>query len=286
MNIAFIKNINRYCKPLLAACLLFAAHAPLSAAEGPTFLGLSRSQGKTIVNDTSYSSVDLLSFPVIELDLLPFLNFQAHYFDKGHGCAANLGGGLRYAATTSGIIYGANTYYDYRQAHGKSFSQLGLGLEALGDRFNFRLNGYLPVGKQTKLVSSCFFNGYIGNYFYGENHFLKSRGGADFEAEAWLKKTSWGGVRLGLGTYYFKGTKCGHKILGTSYRATADVTDYFRIGLLGSHDGVFGTRFEAQLTVILPLGGDGTFSQQGLFQSVQRNPFILLQKRSCAFANF
>ena len=76
----------------------------------------------------------------------PFLDARGHIFDNGKW-AANAGVGLR--ALWGNRAYGINTYYDYRNTGRFNSNQIGAGLETLGELFDFRINGYLPVGAKT-----------------------------------------------------------------------------------------------------------------------------------------
>ena len=57
----------------------------------------------------------------------PFLDLRGHVFNNGK-FAANAGLGLRYLSESR--VWGVNSYYDYRQASHRNFSQYGLGLES------------------------------------------------------------------------------------------------------------------------------------------------------------
>ena len=46
-------------------------------------------------------------------------------------------------------VWGINGYYDYRNTNHQHYNQVSLGLESLGRIWDFRINGYLPVGNKT-----------------------------------------------------------------------------------------------------------------------------------------
>ena len=54
--------------------------------------------------------------------------------------------------------FGGYIGYDKRDTGDSTFHQIGLGLESLGEIWDFRLNGYLPVGDTRQVVASSTFD--------------------------------------------------------------------------------------------------------------------------------
>ncbi|HHP7243361.1 MAG TPA: hypothetical protein ACFE0H_01610, partial [Elainellaceae cyanobacterium] len=88
----------------------------------------------------------------------------------------NVGGtllfGHRAYSEASDRIWGGYTSLDNRRAEHSDFYQLGLGLESLGEVWDFRLNGYIPLGDTRQLVEDRSFDtgfdlssGFEGNLF-------------------------------------------------------------------------------------------------------------------------
>jgi hypothetical protein len=72
--------------------------------------------------------------------LLPFLDARGHVFNNGKW-AANAGAGLR--ALWKNRAYGYNTFTTTIEVRDASTRiKLGVGLETLGELFDFRINGY------------------------------------------------------------------------------------------------------------------------------------------------
>lgn len=67
----------------------------------------------------------------------PIFDGRAHVFNNGQP-AVNAGVGARYL--TSSWVYGVNTYYDYRKTTHDHYNQCALGLEAMSERWDLRLN--------------------------------------------------------------------------------------------------------------------------------------------------
>ena len=66
--------------------------------------------------------------------------------------AANIGLGTRILRSH---IHTLGAYYDYRQTKNYHYNQISLNYENLGKRFDWRANGYLPVGAFMLQIWSC-----------------------------------------------------------------------------------------------------------------------------------
>ncbi len=249
------------------------------------FLSIRRNQGRSIGNNASYTTLEALSFPVHSQTLWPFLDLRAHHFDKSDKYAANAGIGFRIAPKCTDQIFGINAYYDFRHVRHAHFNQVGLGLEMLGCIWNFRLNGYLPVGQKRFLASSCFFDGYTGGFFLLHEKFIDSLKGCNFEMEALVSDFCWAELYLSMGGYYYKGNKCQGNIYGTEYRLTAKRCDRYALSVVATHDCVFKTRVEVQLTWTIPLNCRW-LEKAALFQPVRRHELIIVDKRHRWTRNF
>lgn len=258
------------------------------------FLTLRRNEGESIGSKTCYTTVEAFSFPCHYQNIRPFLDFRAHYFDTLDDYAGNIGLGLRIESKDIGQIFGVNAYYDHRRTHHASFNQVGLGLEILGRCWNFRLNGYLPIGKTSVLDSCCFYNKYIGDFFYLQKSFTSSLRGIDFEIESLVAEMCWGEIYLAIGSYYYNGKGCQKNVYGSEYRVSTDFCKYFNFSIISTYDNVFKTRVQAQLSVTIPFffaeekkGGSGRFENDArVFKPVQREEIIILKKRKQFIWNF
>ncbi len=76
---------------------------------------------------------------------LAFLNI----FGLGDSLGATEGNiGLGYRQLQNECIYGAYIFYDVRKsAHNNMYNQITFGIEHLRDKFEVRLNGYVPIGR-------------------------------------------------------------------------------------------------------------------------------------------
>lgn len=219
------------------------------------FLSLRRNQGRSIGHVDSYSTVEFEGYHFINRNLVGFADLRAHYLDEGR-FAANLGTGVRYKPCWCDQVIGINGYYDWRNIKHTSFKQVGLGLELLNCTWNFRLNGYLPIGKKERLRRFCLFDEYEGGYFILRKDFLRSRGGIDFNAEILLGRFCCTDVYMGLGAYYYKGYRCQKDIYGAEYRLSGTFCKCYALDLIATNDCSFGTKVMAQLTITIPINSE------------------------------
>ena len=254
-------------------------------------VSLRRNQGQSLANRSSYTTLDGYAFPkCIGTQfgtIWPFINLRGHYIDRGERGAANVGVGCRIAPTCTDFVFGINTYYDYRNYRGANLNQWGVGLEMLGCCWSFRLNGYWPLKESIK-NSSCFFDGYSGNYFIKRTGYITPLKGLDFEVEALVAKMCWGNIYLALGSYYYDGNKCNKSIVGGDCRLTAQFCNYFSFDINATHDRHFKTRVMAQLMVTIPLCGqiNNCCCCNPVFRPVYRQELIVLEKRNKWVWNF
>lgn len=165
-------------------------------------------------------------------------------------------------------IYGGYLGYDHRNTGESAFHQLGLGLESLGEIWDFRINGYLPLGDTRREIdrtvvgssvqqSGAF--GFRGNFLEAaarsqrlENRTFESALAAvDVEAGARIAKLNdqGGDVRAYGGVYYLSGQGT-ESTLGFRFRVASRPLDNLALGFGVQHDGIFGTQvlFNAQLS--------------------------------------
>ncbi len=84
---------------------------------------------------------------------LVFGNLRAR-LDNQNSYEGNLGAGIR-RMLDQGWNLGAYGYWDHRRSGtGRFFDQLTLGAEALGRDWDFRANGYLPVGTRARYLGT------------------------------------------------------------------------------------------------------------------------------------
>lgn len=145
----------------VGACCLLLGSAPLECALEIPLLGcwesmgpasncieVSHTEGKGLGYSQGYTSLDLfLAQPIYEGQLIPFVDLRGHVFNNGR-FATNAGLGFRWLNASCRQMWGVNFFYDSLLTHRQPYHQVSLGLEALGETWDVRINGYLPVGRK------------------------------------------------------------------------------------------------------------------------------------------
>lgn len=178
----------------------------------------------------------------------------------------NLRVGYRRYLPSSNRILGGYLGYDNRSTGSANFSQLGLGFETLGDVWDLRVNGYLPVGSSRQqtgrsaspwtttgsgLVSQGLqFQGNVLQELWQQNDRSNrqvttvheaSLGGIEIEGGARLLRLANGGdVRAYGGLYSLSGDHA-ESTIGYKFRIAAKPVGGLTMGLGVQHDAIFGT---------------------------------------------
>jgi hypothetical protein len=179
---------------------------------------------------------------------LPFLDLRGHVFNNGK-LAANAGLGLRYLGER---IWGANVYYDYRQTSHQDYQQISAGLESLGIRWDFRLNGYLPLTDRSKVSSGPTFDSFEDHFMILARKTEFALKGANAEVGYHLDSIRFP-LYLAAGPYYLQGK--GKEAWGGSLRIAANLSPYIRIEGNTSYDSLFHWIGQGQISLIFPFGG-------------------------------
>ncbi|GAB4203993.1 MAG: hypothetical protein Fur006_58800 [Coleofasciculaceae cyanobacterium] len=187
--------------------------------------------------------------------------------------SAQLGGNLllghRLYNSQLNRTFGGYLSYDNRNTGKSSFNQLGLGFESLGGVWDFRANGYIPLGNSRKLVSESGFDTGLqasGNPFFQGNYLITQAiresqqirryeaalGGFDIEAGAKIAKLGNSGDLRGYGGVYYYTGKGTDSALGWRVRMEARPTDNLNFGLAVQDDRIFGTNVLFNVGITFP----------------------------------
>lgn len=179
---------------------------------------------------------------------LPFLDVRGHVFNNGKW-AANAGLGLRWLAQSR--FWGVNAYYDYRNSSHAHYNQVAAGFETLGTIWDFRINGYLPVGEKQshRFHRSAVFQDNFLLIRYSRFFAMK---GANAEIGAHINCNK-APLYFAGGPYYLTAGK--KRAWGGEIRARIDLfCRYLRIEGNTSYDHLFKWIGQAQISVNIPLG--------------------------------
>lgn len=205
--------------------------------------------------------------------------------------AWNIGYVARYIPPEKCRLLGVNAFYDYRQGCIDNWHRVGLGMEVLGKRWDFRLNAYFPCGEKNE-KEKC-----VINYGFG---FITIKRAFEFmytgfNAELGYLAVPWKKVSLylALGPYWLDGG-CDHE-WGGQLRARMQYKDYIALEGSISHDEIFKTVYQGKIVFSLPLysmvwqrrqKGPCNMRQRTIYQPVERFDIIPLGRRHCVESNF
>lgn len=182
--------------------------------------------------------------------LTPFLDVRGHIFDNGKW-AANGGVGLR--ALWGDRVYGLNTYYDYRNTGRFHANQIGAGLETLGELFDFRLNGYLPVGAKNSSFYDPVFGAFSGHYMLLLQKRQTAMKGANAEFGFHFGQSESLDFYAAAGPYYFVGEGA-PATWGGKARISATFKDALTLEVSDSYDRTFHNKFQGQIAIHFSFG--------------------------------
>ncbi|NJL03286.1 MAG: hypothetical protein HC910_22965, partial [Spirulinaceae cyanobacterium SM2_1_0] len=211
---------------------------------------------------------------------------------------SNIRLGYRQHLPESDLVVGGHLGYDLRNTEfSETFHQIGLGAEVMGQRWEARLNGYLPIGDTRRQVAFADSGTLISNLqFRGNNLFFDrfrqqtqtfeaAAAGLDLEGGYQLADWESGSLYGYLGTYYLNVPSEGG-YLGVRGRLLAELSEVLSAGVAVSTDGNFGTNFTLQLAATF---GGRPVRQQGetpaesvvarLGQPVQRREMIAIDRQ-------
>jgi trimeric autotransporter adhesin len=218
--------------------------------------------------------------------LTPFLDARGHVFDNGKW-AANVGIGLR--TLWGNRAYGLNVYYDYRNTSRLNSNQIGAGLETLGEFFDFRINGYLPLGTKISGPYDAVFGNFSGNYMYISQKYQSAMKGANAEFGFHFGKSKSFDFYAAAGPYYFIGEKA-PATWGGRTRVSGTFKDILTLEISDSYDSTFHNKFQGQISLSFSFGPKSKVKEQGrtckvanalndrMLQPVYRQEIIVIDK--------
>jgi hypothetical protein len=217
---------------------------------------------------------------------------------------AHLGGnillGQRFYSANDKRIYGGYIAYDNRNTGSSVFNQLGAGFESLGDSWDFRANGYIPLGETRQMVEQKVVDRglqIIGNPFF-QDHFLVVQGqrqfqqvrrfeaamaGFDIEAGTKLFKLGNQGDLRGYGGLYYYNNPGGNDALGWRLRLEARPTSSLNLGLSLQNDAIFGTNLILNVGATFPGTRQRNVNQETVArmgESAVRNSIIAVNSQT------
>ncbi len=207
-------------------------------------MGLRQIEGKGIGYSCGYTTVETFLTPFSNFNqYLLFGDLRAHRLDN-RKFASNAGIGIRYFSNTDCYIWGVNSYYDYRQTRRVIYKQIALGLEALGAKWDFRLNGYLPFGRHKS------FRFHVDDRKYTRDYDMR---GLDAEAAYHWTPSEDLDITAAAGPYHLHGSSQRNAV-GGKVRVRAKYSSFISLEGIVSYDNIFKCNVQGQLAFYIPLG--------------------------------
>ncbi len=238
--------------------------------------------------EEGYTTLEMfLTADPSQWEATPFLDARGHVFNNGKW-AANAGIGLR--TLWGNRAYGINTYYDYRNTGRFHSNQLGVGLETLGELFDFRINGYLPLGAKLSDRYDASFEAFSGNYMLVSQKYQSAMKGANAEFGFHLGKSESFDFCAAAGPYYFIG-KDAPATWGGKARISGTFKEFLTLEISDSYDRTFHNKFQGEISLNFSFGPRSKVKEQGcickaantlndrMLQPVNRQEIIVIDKR-------
>ncbi len=224
-------------------------------------------------------------FPVLQTPgkNLTFVEGKLLYDTENSTLGGNVLLGHRFLNSKKDRVMGGYVSYDARDTGKANFNQLGLGLESLGENWDFHLNGYIPLGKTSSRLSE----NYLGTSSFQGNSlqldrvqvFQQSLAGVDAEVGRFLASVGNGTLRGYAGTYLYGGEGI-PAFVGVKGKLVTS-WDNLAMGLSLQSDSRFDTRLVFNIGA--SLGGHGGGNRQSvpsrMGESVERESSILVDNR-------
>ena len=186
--------------------------------------------------------------PLLDNSWIPFLDARGHVFNNGK-FAVNAGLGVRYLNSR---VWGINAYYDYRNTVHQHYNQVSLGLESLGITWDFRINGYLPVGDKKSPFYDIQFDSFLGNELLVSLKQEFAMKGANAEVGAHITKMENAQLYAALGPYYFQNE--GKRSWGGEGRLVFEAYKHIRLQVNGSYDSLFKGIIQGEVGIFFAFG--------------------------------
>lgn len=221
-------------------------------------------RGGRLIGQDGFTRISAFLPYWLEDDALLFADPGAMLLYNPSG-GASLNVGWRYFVDDLDRVFGIHAGYDYDPGHNREYNQFTVGFESLGRYIDYRANGYLPFGNKTNVLSS----GLNGQVAFNQNNIIFGRvrgiesAMTGFNAEVGGPIPILGryGVSTYVGAYFFDGSDTGN-ITGFSSRTQGQVNEDLSVGVQVSHDSVFQTDVQMQVTWTIPDGAPGRWFRQ------------------------
>ncbi len=281
-----------FCIGVPSMAFLVEGKQDFSSYPIPKRIDIGHIEGKGIGYECGYTKLSLLFGSEYRVgEVLSLLDLRGVVFDDGT-YAANVGFIGRFFPKSLCEVFGFNVFYDFRQGELGKYQQIGGGVEILNNRWEVHGNAYVPVG-QRKHRKICVFDDYIGPYRAERQQYEFAEYAFDANVGYYVVDVKNFQLYASAGPYYFFGkfdtsTWGGRAVLRPQYH------DYIAIELSISHDSIFQTIYQVNVTLSIPLYNYFSsvgrkknrckMSDRQIYQPIDRD--IILLKKCCWKTNF
>lgn len=277
---------------------MFFIASLLSAWDEELFLKMGGGVGRYIGQRDNYLETGVFYTSDKFEGFVPIVDTSFYYLN-GNSWAASAGIGIRTNPCDCDRSYGANLFYDCRQFKPHNYcncsksgrerffaNRIGIGLESLGECFDFRFNSYLPLGKSHfkggKHSFTTIGNGYVASYRKHEYLPYGIDGEIGYRTPLFCNFSLYGALG---GYYYFKRNI--EKIAGPQGRLSLWYSDFVELEGYYTYDKQNQSAFQARVMLSIPLDdlwncfecAESCFNL--LKQPIKRNGIIFTEKKCC-----
>jgi len=215
-------------------------------------VGFRHNEARGIGYRDGYTTVEVFGiYDGIGTGFMPFFDLRGHLFND-RKWAGNVGIGER--TLMSNYTFGSYVYYDVRQAgHGLTINQLSPGLELVGKRMEYRINGYFPVGKNKGRKFGYDFNQFTGNHILLKFKQDQAMMGGDAEVGIHIPQNTTYDIYTSVGSYYFHSSNASG--WGGRARLLGRFKEYVTLEVDYSYDRLFRSIVQGSVAFTVPFGG-------------------------------
>ncbi len=253
----------KYLNYILPLSLTFAAmgYADTSQEEMPEqcstqnrvmHVGVRQTEARGVGYSSGYSTLEAFGIYNRCTSFMPFIDLRGHLFNNGK-YGGNVGIGGRGWLVDLHHVLGYYLYYDVRQDNrGLTPQQLGPGLELLGKRMEYRINGYFPIGNDKSERYDYKFDSFKGNQIFLRHQQRRVFTGGDAEVGAHLTQSMNYDIYAGVGPYYFSASHT--SAWGGKARLLGRYRQYVSLEASYSYDHLFGSIVQGSVALNFPFG--------------------------------
>lgn len=216
-------------------------------------IGVRHTEARGVGYDDGYTTLEGFGIYNRNPCFMPFLDLRGHVFNNGK-LSGNIGIGERSVISSIDHIFGAYFYYDVRQEdhHLSVVNQLSPGVELLGKRMEYRINGYFPVGKTKSHSWDYRFDRFNGHHILLQHKRKFALTGGDAEVGAHITQSTTWDVYAGVGPYYFSSEHASS--WGGKTRFIARYKEYVSLEASYSYDTLFKNVVQGTVALNYPFG--------------------------------